>query len=527
MHLNYHFLRYLCPVLDQAFCGRKISACFSQSKDELIIQTELGEDSLFIRAHFLPPQVYYSFPENFKRAKRNSIDLFPELIGDVIIGCKVIPFERAFYFELNSGAILLLKLHGNRSNILLYQNGASSPSRLFRNEISEDKELDWKSLIHNLTLDKDRFRELEGNASKFLPTLGSIPRNWLKEKEYPTAEFEKKWALMQELLDILDTPLFSLVEKNDEVHLSLLPEDGAIQTFSDPIQALNTLFFKALVQGNFEKEKRDLIKRYGDQLKRNKNYVDKASQKLEDLKNSAPPSQLADVIMANLHLFGPKSQEVELFDFYTNQQVQIKLKPNQKAQDYASQLYRKNKNRQLELDQIEKTIHAKLGQIKELETVLEELESLSDFRQLKRFQKEHKQDKSIQREVSGLPFKNFEFDGFQIWVGKSAKDNDEMLRNFAHKDDIWLHARQVPGSHVIIKTKGHKTVPPRVLERAASLAAFYSKYKTEHLAPVIHTEVKYVRKVKGSAPGSVMVDRESVIMVGPAGPDENTALDKN
>jgi predicted ribosome quality control (RQC) complex YloA/Tae2 family protein len=69
-------------------------------------------------------------------------------------------------------------------------------------------------------------------------------------------------------------------------------------------------------------------------------------------------------------------------------------------------------------------------------------------------------------------------------------------------------------------------IPNTVLERAAGLAAFYSKFKTESLAPVIYTEAKFVRKVKGSAPGSVMVDREKVIMVPPVGPDEATSSKK-
>ncbi|MCU0402565.1 MAG: NFACT RNA binding domain-containing protein, partial [Algoriphagus sp.] len=122
--------------------------------------------------------------------------------------------------------------------------------------------------------------------------------------------------------------------------------------------------------------------------------------------------------------------------------------------------------------------------------------------------------------------KVFEFEGFTIWVGKSAKDNDEMLRGFARKEDIWLHARQAAGSHVLIKMRGITVVPQGVLERAAELAAFYSKLKSDTLAPVMYTEAKYVRKVKGSAPGSVMVDREKVILVAPKGPDQDTAAKK-
>jgi len=527
MHLNYHFLKYLTPVLNERLAGNRFVACFSQNKDELILETAGTDGSLFIRAHLLPPQVYLSFPADFHRAKRNSIDLFPELIGEVILKCAVFSFERAFYFDLQSGKKLVFKLHGNRSNVLLYQDNAPAPSLLFRNEIKEDRDLDWRSLEKPLDLSQERFVELEGNASQFLPTLGAIPRAWLKERGYPEASMKTKWALMQDLLDLLDAPLFALAEKQGEVHLSLLPESHPIKTLSDPIQATNELFYAALVKGNFEKEKNSLLKSYQDQLKKTDSYILKSSAKLDELRNSASPSQLADVIMANLHEFQDGKKEAELLDFYTGNTVKVTLKHNQKPQQLAESLYRKSKNRQIELDQIAKTIASKLNLKSELEQKISAIEAIGEFRGLKNYQKTNKEDKAITNEASGLPFKVFEFEGFTIWVGKSAKDNDEMLRGFAHKDDLWLHARQVPGSHVLIRMKGISVLPNSVLERAAGLAAFYSKLKTDSLAPVIYTQAKFVRKVKGSAPGSVMVDREKVILVPPVGPDEETSARKS
>ncbi|WPR73606.1 NFACT RNA binding domain-containing protein [Algoriphagus sp. NG3] len=520
MHLNYHFLKYLCPELETAFMGKKITSCFSQNKEELIIEAHDGIETRYIRAHLHPPQIFLSFPENFQRARRNSIDLFKELIGDEIVACKVLGFERAFYFTLGSGKILLFKLHANRSNVLLYESESEIPKKIFRNGIAEDRELNWMTLNKELDLSRKNFEDLDGNASKFLPTLGTIPRQWLKEKGFPEADLAHKWKLMQELLDMLDTPLFSLVEKNGEIHLSLLPEENPIKTFSEPIQAVNELFYLALVRGNFEKDKNSLLKKYQELLKRTNSYIQKSGQKLDELRNSAPPSQLADVIMANLHEFQSGKLETELMDFYTGETILVKLKPNQKPQDYAASLYRKSKNRKLEWEQLEKTIESKIKLVTSLESKIEELGKIEDFRALKAFQKTYGEDKVIQKDAVVLPFKTFEFGGFPIYVGKSSQANDDMLRGYTKKDDIWLHARMVPGSHVLIKTSGLKNIPGAVLETAAALAAFYSKNKNESLAPVIYTEAKYVRKVKGSPAGSVMVEKEKVLMVVPRGPEE-------
>ncbi|WP_026950181.1 NFACT RNA binding domain-containing protein [Algoriphagus mannitolivorans] len=523
MHLNYHFLKYLCPELAEEFRGKTIQSCFSQSKDELILETSDETETLWIRAHFLPPHIHLSFPSQFHRAKRNSVNLFDSIIGDTILDCQVFEFERAFYFCLESGKKLVFKLHGNRSNVLLYSDSEEVPFSLFRNEIREDKTLNFNSLHNPLDLSKATFSQVEGNASKFLPTLGTVPRKWLKDRGYPEANLETKWGLMEELLDILDTPLFSLVDKEDDLYLSLLPEQNPIKTFSSPLQATNELFYLAIVKGSFEKEKNSLIKNLQEQLKRTENYLEKSGIKLSELKNAAPPSQLADVIMANLHAFSPGKHEMELMDFYSGKSVKVILKPNQKPQELAENLYRKSKNRQLEIDQIEKTLAAKETLKEELIQKIEEIQGIQDFKGLKSYQKANLKSDKPSPKASGLPFKIFEFQGYTIWVGKSAKDNDEMLRAFIHKDDLWLHARQAAGSHVVIRTKGMPKVPNQVLERAAALAAFYSKMKNDSLAPVIVTEAKFVRKVKGSAPGSVMVDKEKVLMVPPKGPDAEIA----
>ncbi len=522
MHLNYHFLRFLAPELSTLIQGNSIIACFSQSKDELIVETEGKQSTLFIRAHLLPPQVYLSFPSQFSRAKRNSIDLFSELIGDFFESCRVFSFERALLFNLSSGKKLVFKLHGNRSNVLLYEPEEFMPKLLFRNEIKEDRTLDWKTLDRHLDLSFEHFESIQGNASQFLPTLGIIPRSWLKARNYPDTDLHAKWALMQELLDLLDAPLFSLVQNDKQAELSLLPEASALVSYSNPVSAVNDLFYRALVIGSFEKEKNQLLKSFKDQLKKTSSYLKKSMEKLEELTTFPPQSQLADVIMANLHQFTSPEKEIWLANFYTGESVMVKLKPHQKPQELAESLYRKSKNRQLELDQLKKTLASKKVLEEELMAKLRELENIQDFKGLKNFLKTNKEDIKDKKDGESLPFKVFEFEGFTIWVGKSAKDNDEMLRNFIHKDDIWLHARQVPGSHVVIRMKGMAVLPQKVLERAAELAAFYSKLKTDTLAPVIYTESKFVRKVKGSAPGAVMVDKEKVILIPPKGPDEST-----
>ena len=98
-------------------------------------------------------------------------------------------------------------------------------------------------------------------------------------------------------------------------------------------------------------------------------------------------------------------------------------------------------------------------------------------------------------------------DGFTIYVGKSALHNDFVTFELGERPDVWLHARGIPGSHVIIKTGGRE-VPDKTLEMAADLAAYYSKGQTNSKVEVIYAAQKYVRKVKGPHPGLVTYSQE-------------------
>jgi predicted ribosome quality control (RQC) complex YloA/Tae2 family protein len=117
--------------------------------------------------------------------------------------------------------------------------------------------------------------------------------------------------------------------------------------------------------------------------------------------------------------------------------------------------------------------------------------------------------------VKAPPYHTFEFKGFQIWVGKNAEANDELTLMHTYKEDLWLHAKDVAGSHVIIKHQSGKNFPKDVIERAAQLAAYNSKRKTESLCPVAVTPKKFVRKRKGDPAGMVVVEKEEVILVEP------------
>jgi predicted ribosome quality control (RQC) complex YloA/Tae2 family protein len=107
------------------------------------------------------------------------------------------------------------------------------------------------------------------------------------------------------------------------------------------------------------------------------------------------------------------------------------------------------------------------------------------------------------------PFRRFtSTDGLPIFVGRNARENDELTFGLAKSNDLWLHARGTPGSHVVVRLDKGTDPPPETLRDAATLALLYSDLKKSGKGEVIYTRRKWVKKAKGQAPGAVVVTQE-------------------
>jgi len=112
------------------------------------------------------------------------------------------------------------------------------------------------------------------------------------------------------------------------------------------------------------------------------------------------------------------------------------------------------------------------------------------------------------------PFRRFtSSDGLPIFVGRNARENDDLTFGLAKSDDLWLHARGTPGSHVVVRLEKGKDVPVETLRDAAVLALLYSDLKKSGKGEVIYTRRKWVKKARGQAPGAVLVTQEKSLHV--------------
>lgn len=513
MHNNYYFLRQLVPKIRERFCDFELLSCFSQVKDELILGFGKEREERFIRAYLQADFSCLSFPTAFARANKNTADLFPELIGKKVRDVVLFDNERSFAVRFDQGFDLLFKLYGNRSNLILLEH--ETVIKIFKQRLVADNNLQWSNLNRHISQSYADFVEQQGDIQKVFPTFGAVVKAYLDTIGYASMPIDEQWDKVMKVKEMLENPdTFYLTSINNVPTISLVRVGEMSMTFDDPMEALNALFVTYTRDYLFEKEKLGIIRMLEGQLKSAQGYLEKTRLKLQEIRQATSFDKTANIIMANLHQIPDKASEVQVFDFYQNKTVTIKLNSKLSPQKYAENLYRKAKNQQIEIDSIQQNIIAKEEQQKKILTHIAAVGEITSFRQLRKYTKEHGLTPTSNQEEPVSPFKVFEVGGFQIWVGKNAKNND-LLTQSAHKEDLWLHAKDVSGSHVIIKFKSGKPFPKPVVEKAAQLAAYYSQRKTDSLCPVIYTPKKFVRKRKGASPGEVVVEKEKVILVKP------------
>lgn len=520
MHQNYYFLRQLTEHLRPQLTGLEVRTCFSQNKDELIIGFASAQREFCIRAMLTSHFSALSFPSEFRRARANSVDLFDALQGQVVQDVVQHLNERSFYLRLSQGMLLLFKLFGNRSNIVLYQQ--EEPLALFHKKFGADLELHPLQMDRPLPQNFEAFAAAQGNLRQVYPTFGDIPVLYLADQGYSTKSLEAKWELVQDMLEQLENPAtYYLIKLEGKTRLSLLEAGQVQQVYQDPLEALNAFTRSYLTETGFERQYEQTKQQLLKKQTATQAVLEQTEARLQDLRHNRSFSQTADILMANLTNIPARATEVELYDFYTDQTRTFKLKANETPQKQAERLYRKAKNQHVEVQQLEEKLERKLEEAIVLEDALQALEEVKAYKQLKVYLREYAHLLTAKQQAQQeIPFRLFETEGFKILVGKSAQNNDLLTQRHTFKDDLWLHAKDVSGSHVVIKYQAGKVIPATVLEKAAKLAAYYSKRKSDSLCPVLYTPKKWVRKPKGSPPGSVVVEREKVLLVKPENPFE-------
>jgi len=442
-----------------------------------------------VRADMSSQAGVLSFRDSFARARKNSVDLFGELPGQSVLSVGVFTHERSFFIRFEKEFELVFKMHGARSNILLAQ--FDHVFKVFRNNLPADLDL-IPSTLHN---------QMEITDAAILKLLGKKNQHLFDD----TSTFVPRLLSNSICVGL----------KEGQPFLSLVPVENSKLVTYDALEASNK--FADLHHRHFQlaKEKQQIIQTVTKKIKQAKNYLAKTGNKLDEINNQRSLEEVANILMANLHTISSNKKEVTLDDFYKDTPLTIKLNPKLSPQKNAENYYRKSKNKKIEIQKLEENISSKQIEAERLLILLNDLASIDNLKEIRAFNATHF-GKATKKKEAPLPYYKFEIDGFDVLVGKHAKSNDILTQKVAKPNDLWLHARDVPGSHVVIRQKSGSQFPSPLIEKVAALAAWYSKRKTDSLCPVIVTPKKQVRKIKGAPPGQVVVEKEEVVMVVPS-----------
>lgn len=311
------------------------------------------------------------------------------------------------------------------------------------------------------------------------------------------------------------------------VPLSELEENCRVERFGDLSSAMEFYFGKKESSNQGRQKSHDLIRSVNALL--DKMYLKKKrlSEDLLKAENSEDLRLYGELLTANIHLIQPGMKSVEVTNYYDGSTLTIpldvKLSPSKNAQHYFKK-YGKSKTaikeKQIQLDENE-------AEIKYLESVLSFLENTDDVVEIESIRAELVETGYVRRRRQAGGFKEKKYkpapyrytlsNGMSVLVGRNNKENDILTFKTAGNKDLWLHTKDIPGSHVIVQSGGVELDEEAVWE-AAAIAAYHSKARTSENVPVDYVQIKYVKKPAGAKPGMVIFTNNRTVYVNPAVP---------
>ncbi|MFS9089734.1 NFACT family protein [Streptococcus infantis] len=301
---------------------------------------------------------------------------------------------------------------------------------------------------------------------------------------------------------------------------SCVPFSNKIEEHFSSLSQLLDVFYKDKAERDRVKQQAsELIRRVENELQKNRQKLKKQKKELQATENAEEFRQKGELLTTFLHQVPNDQDQVVLDNYYTNQPITIALDkaltPNQNAQKYFKR-YQKLKEAVKYLTELIEETKATILYLESVETVLNQagLDEIAEIREeliqtgfIRRRQRE-----KIQKRKK--PEKYLASDGKTIiLVGRNNLQNEELTFKIARKEELWFHAKDIPGSHVVIS--GNLNPSDEVKTDAAELAAYYSKGRLSNLVQVDMIEVKKLNKPTGGKPGFVTYTGQKTLRVTP------------
>jgi predicted ribosome quality control (RQC) complex YloA/Tae2 family protein len=252
------------------------------------------------------------------------------------------------------------------------------------------------------------------------------------------------------------------------------------------------------------------------------------SEDLLSAENSEKYRLYGELLTANLHLIKPGDRRVRVMNYYDGSEIEIPLDEKISASANAQKYFKKYSKARTAIHEKQAQLEDNERDIEYLESVIQNIEAADSVPLLEVIRDELEQtgyvrrrQKASQRKKKNRrpePLKYTLSDGTEVLVGRNNMDNDWLTMKFASKTDVWMHTKDIPGSHVIVRLEDGRNVndiPAEIIYEAASIAAYHSKAAGSDNVPVDYVPVRYVKKPNGAKPGMVIFTHNQTVYVTP------------
>lgn len=304
------------------------------------------------------------------------------------------------------------------------------------------------------------------------------------------------------------------------------------EVFETLSECLETYFDRKDSSNQGKVKSNRLIKTVSDNL--NKKYLKKKrlSEELLRAEDSEELRLFGELLTANIHLVKPGMKQIDVVSYYDGSTVSIPLDVKKTPAKNAQQYYKKYGKAKTAVKEKQVQLHENEQEIKYLESVLTYLEQTDDVNEIESIRTELIETGYAKRKKKGgfkekkskpEPLQYTLSNGMKVLVGRNNRENDYITLKLARKGDIWMHTKDIPGSHVVVKTEGAELNETELFE-AAGIAAFHSKWRDSENVPVDYVPVKYVKKPQGAKPGMVIFTNNRTVYVNPKEGEKNEKI---
>lgn len=256
----------------------------------------------------------------------------------------------------------------------------------------------------------------------------------------------------------------------------------------------------------------DLRKIVQNALERSRKKYDLQAKQLKDTEKRDTYRTYGELLTTYGYSAEPGAKSLEVFNYYTNEEITIPLDPQLTALENAKKYFDKYSKLKRTYEAVTKLLEETGNEVKHLDSISTALDialSEEDLIQIKEelmeygyIKKRHPGAKKPK--ITSKPFHYISSDGYHMYVGKNNFQNEELTFKIAAGNDWWFHAKGVPGSHVIVKTEGAGELPDSTFEEAGRLAAYYSQSRDNEKVEIDYIQKKHIKKPKGGKPGFVV-----------------------